>query len=553
MASVYQGKYTFPVASTAERSMLQGATAQAQMYAGLGQMLGRTFGDAIGKYFDVQDEKKAAESMAENQIALDVMYQGRDVPADREQRIKDARGLIKASGGFKNFLGRIETERANQRADRAEALNKLTQERLLEAHKQNVALGEQRLELERFQLGAAKDAATTREAGKELAAWMFKEKPGELTPEGQRRRKRFDAQEKLARQGDHPEETAERRLDRERIYSRILAPHRKESKAPIERSSEDLARLVSEDPNLSTAAKAAARKEIQAKRAEEMAGLEFQVKLGNLGLTGQKSREEYSQLLTKPVNELRDDFTKEKPVVELDEVKVSFDKVRQSAATATPAGDIQLIFSFMKVLDPGSIVRDSEFKLAGDAGDLPTRIQNWYDKIVGGTGLQTKQRNELVRQAKIAANAQLKTVAGKIDFYKKLAKTRGIKIEQIIPQNTLDLVEEGFPGPLSTGQGSAPEGTTMVGKFEVTRGGQPPSGGTLTIEEAIAQVDAQNVPPSASAVPAEPTIYERRAVQLMLQRGDTPAQIIEAFKNHTDPAKRAKLPAIIEALKYYSD
>ena len=447
--------------------MLQGATAQAQMYAGLGQMLGRTFGDAIGKYFDVQDEKKAAESMAENQIALDVVYGGRDVPADQKQRVKDMRGVMKASGGFKNFLGRIETERANQRADRAETLAAENQRLLVESQAMNRRLGAQRLDLGELGLKAAKDAATTREAGNELPAWMVKEKPGELTLEGQRMRKRFDDQEKLARQGDHPEETAERRLDRERIYSRILAPHRKESKAPIEMSSEDLARFVSEDPNLSTAAKAAARKEIQAKRAQEMAGLEFQVKLGNLGLTGQKSREEYSQLLTKPVNDLRDDFTKEKPVQELDEVKVSFDKVRQSAATATPAGDIQLIFSFMKVLDPGSIVRDSEFKLAGDAGDLPTRIQNWYDKIVGGTGLQTEQRNELVRQAKIAAAAQLKTVAGKIDFYKKLAKTRGIKIEQIIPQNTLDLVEKGFPGPLSTEPETAPEGTTRVGDFFV--------------------------------------------------------------------------------------
>ena len=144
MAAVYQGKYTFPVASTVERSMQQGATAQAQMYAGLGRVLGKTFGDAIGKYFDVQDEKTAAESMAENPIALDVIYQGRDVPADREQRIKDARGVMKASGGFKSFLGRIETERANQRADRAEALNQLTAERMLEVHKQNVALGKQR-------------------------------------------------------------------------------------------------------------------------------------------------------------------------------------------------------------------------------------------------------------------------------------------------------------------------------------------------------------------------------------------------------------------------
>tara|TARA_R110002020_G_scaffold316829_1_gene532188 strand:- start:449 stop:1507 length:1059 start_codon:yes stop_codon:yes gene_type:complete len=279
-------------------------------------------------------------------------------------------------------------------------------------------------------------------------------------------------------------------------------------------TSEELSRYI-EEGDLSSEAKIAGLKKVEQLKAQEMAALKFNVELGALGLAGHKSREELAQLFRKPVNALRADFTKEKPVQELDVVKVSFDKVRQSAATATPAGDVQLIFSFMKVLDPGSIVRESEFEQAGNTGGLPVRIQNWYDKLVKGTGLQQPQRDELVKQAKIAATAQLKATGGKIDFYKKLAETRGIPIEQIIPKDTLDLFEKGFPGTLETAGTPGSDGSTIVGNFEVRRGGQPtaaapalptvppasPGGRTPTIEELIEQVDAQNVPPAAPPLP----------------------------------------------------
>ena len=102
--SPYQGRYTFPVASTVARSMQQAANAQAQMFQGLG----KEFGGAIDKYFQGKEEKKMAEGMAENRIALDVVYGGGDVPADRAERIKDIRGVMRASGGYQNFIKRLD-------------------------------------------------------------------------------------------------------------------------------------------------------------------------------------------------------------------------------------------------------------------------------------------------------------------------------------------------------------------------------------------------------------------------------------------------------------
>ena len=489
MASVYQGKYTFPVASTAERSIQQGATAQAQMYAGLGQTLGKTFGDAIGKYFDVQDEKKAAESMAENQIALDVVYGGRDVPADQKERIKDMRGVMKASGGFKNFLGRIETERANQRADRAEALNKITQERMLAVHKQSVALGG-------LQIGALEDAATTRKATQEFRRFPTGE-PGPVTPRGE------ELQRGLTRLGPRKvpgteefKEFGEADLApltsfQSEIASAMTSELEGERKPVADMTSIELSRYLSKS-DLSAEAKIAGLERVESLEAKEMAALKFNVELGALGLAGHKSREELTQLFRKPVNALRADFTKEKPVMLLDEVRVGYQKVLGHANPAKPtaAGDLGLIFGFMKVLDPGSIVRESGFESVANAGGLDSRVMNFFQQWKDGQKLQTDQRAELVRQAKIAAEAQLKTVAGKVEFYKNLANTRGIKIEQIIPQDTLTLIEKGFTGTVETAGTPGSDGSTKVGNFNVKRGGDPPR--TPTIEELIEQAPAEN-------------------------------------------------------------
>jgi hypothetical protein len=50
-----------------------------------------------------------------------------------------------------------------------------------------------------------------------------------------------------------------------------------------------------------------------------------------------------------------------------------FQKIKDNTnnKTATAASDVALLFNFMKMLDPKSIVRESEFKTAQNMGSLP--------------------------------------------------------------------------------------------------------------------------------------------------------------------------------------
>tara|TARA_R110000822_G_scaffold102495_14_gene228918 strand:- start:474 stop:1865 length:1392 start_codon:yes stop_codon:yes gene_type:complete len=93
----------------------------------------------------------------------------------------------------------------------------------------------------------------------------------------------------------------------------------------------------------------------------------------------------------------------------LRDAELGYSTLESSASQASGPGDVALITSFMKMLDPGSVVRESEFATARDTGGLYTRLRNSLSKAEQGQFLQPKQRAEFVSLAKLyldAANEQ---------------------------------------------------------------------------------------------------------------------------------------------------
>ena len=62
-------------------------------------------------------------------------------------------------------------------------------------------------------------------------------------------------------------------------------------------------------------------------------------------------------------------------------------------------GDMALIFNFMKMLDPGSTVREGEFASAQNTGGVDDKIINLYNQALKGTRLNDSQRAGLRAQA----------------------------------------------------------------------------------------------------------------------------------------------------------
>lgn len=76
------------------------------------------------------------------------------------------------------------------------------------------------------------------------------------------------------------------------------------------------------------------------------------------------------------------------------EMKQTYSNILASAGNASGAGDIALVTGFMKMLDPGSVVRESEFAKAQDTAGLLGRLQSMAKKVESGQFLSASQRKE---------------------------------------------------------------------------------------------------------------------------------------------------------------
>ena len=102
----------------------------------------------------------------------------------------------------------------------------------------------------------------------------------------------------------------------------------------------------------------------------------------------------------------RDKFNALPIVKEYNAVKKSFDKMKSAAAQDSPAGDMTLIYSFMKMNDEGSTVRESEFEMARQAATMIDRAKTWVSTKTEGERLSPEQRKDFLMMAEafMAAN-----------------------------------------------------------------------------------------------------------------------------------------------------
>jgi polyhydroxyalkanoate synthesis regulator phasin len=86
------------------------------------------------------------------------------------------------------------------------------------------------------------------------------------------------------------------------------------------------------------------------------------------------------------------------------------------------AADISLVFSFMKMNDPGSTVREGEYASAENSGGVSDKVRNLYNKIVDGGRLTPEQKANFVKQAETMMKSQLKSQEIQDKQYTELAK-----------------------------------------------------------------------------------------------------------------------------------
>lgn len=124
-------------------------------------------------------------------------------------------------------------------------------------------------------------------------------------------------------------------------------------------------------------------------------------------------------------DKLRPEFNSQPAVKDFNVVKVAHDKMKKAAANGTPAGDLSLIYSFMKMQDPGSTVRESEFAAAAKAGSFGDQIQGRVEQVLTGERLTPDQRADFLSQGQGFYDSQKEAYDQQVSRYGGLAKSHG--------------------------------------------------------------------------------------------------------------------------------
>lgn len=114
------------------------------------------------------------------------------------------------------------------------------------------------------------------------------------------------------------------------------------------------------------------------------------------------------------------------------EVSAAYNKIQSAAKNPSAAGDLSLIFNYMKMLDPGSTVREGEFANAQNAAGVQDRIINLYNRARDGRRLGDDQRTDFVNQAGGLYKSQLDLQSQVDSQFKTMAERGGIDPNDVI-------------------------------------------------------------------------------------------------------------------------
>ena len=91
---------------------------------------------------------------------------------------------------------------------------------------------------------------------------------------------------------------------------------------------------------------------------------------------------------------LKKTFTAEPVYKAYSEMQSAYGQITDSLKQASPAGDLAAATKFMKLLDPGSVVRESELGMAMAASGALDRATNYAQMRINGTKLTADQRKD---------------------------------------------------------------------------------------------------------------------------------------------------------------
>jgi hypothetical protein len=128
---------------------------------------------------------------------------------------------------------------------------------------------------------------------------------------------------------------------------------------------------------------------------------------------------------------LRGEFRSNPVVKNADEMAGAFRLIETAYKNPSPANDLAMATKYMKVLDPTSVVRESELALAMGSVGLLDKVYNYAQMVSSGQKLTPTQRKDFYDSAKAINEEFQKGKSGVSSQYKGIAQQYKLSPENV--------------------------------------------------------------------------------------------------------------------------
>jgi hypothetical protein len=132
------------------------------------------------------------------------------------------------------------------------------------------------------------------------------------------------------------------------------------------------------------------------------------------------------------IQKVRKEFSGLAPVKDFAAQSSAYGRIVAAARAPSAAGDLAMIFNYMKLLDPGSVVREGEFATAETAAGVPDRVRNIYNRVLTGERLGDEQRFDFLDRAERIYSSAEQGFDGLYQQYAGIAQAAGMPLDQAL-------------------------------------------------------------------------------------------------------------------------
>jgi hypothetical protein len=159
--------------------------------------------------------------------------------------------------------------------------------------------------------------------------------------------------------------------------------------------------------------------------------------------------------------ELRKEFLGQQVVKNMAGLGEAIEKIR-TADINQGSGQMGLLYGYLRALDPGSTVRESEFESAGRTGGLPSMVQGYFNQLLGKGFLDPVVAQRIKADAEKLVEAQHRRYLPYEEEYGRYARDEGLLESDVVPDLGYRTLLRSRPAPAPPVEASGGQGPSKL-------------------------------------------------------------------------------------------